>query len=72
MLKQLSYLLVVFGTLFSTHLYAQTLKATGPNQVKVGQRFQVSWSIDANASGFTAPEITNFRVLGGPNQSTSM
>ncbi|MGB0916873.1 MAG: BatD family protein [Flavobacteriales bacterium] len=72
MTKQLSYLFLLVGMLISSISFAQNFEASGPGQVQMGQRFQVTWSIDANASGFTAPEITNFRVLGGPNQSTSM
>ena len=58
--------------LFSTSSMAQKLTASAPSQVQVGQRFQVTWELNANGSGFVAPEITNFQVLGGPNQSTSM
>lgn len=53
-------------------VFAQKLTASAPSQVQVGQRFQVSWELNTNGSNFVAPEITDFQVLGGPNQSTSM
>lgn len=53
-------------------VFAQKLTASAPAQVQVGQRFQVSWELNTNGSNFVAPEITDFQVLGGPNQSTSM
>jgi hypothetical protein len=57
---------------FSQHAIAQKLTASAPSQVQVGQRFRVTWELNASGSDFVAPEITDFRVLGGPNQSTSM
>lgn len=69
-LKYLFALLV--GSLFSGVALGQKLTASAPNQVQVGQRFQVTWELNASGSNFVAPEITDFQVLGGPNQSTSM
>ncbi len=40
--------------------------------VEVGQRFQVTFSIDADANGFAQPDFSKFRVLSGPNQSRGM
>lgn len=70
---KLKYLFVLLaGSLFSGIAFGQKLTASGPNQVQVGQRFQVTWELNASGSNFVAPEITDFQVLGGPNQSTSM
>ena len=71
-LKTTYLLLLLVGVLFSGSVVAQKLTASAPSQVQVGQRFQVTWEFNANGSGFVAPEIANFQVLGGPNQSTSM
>lgn len=53
---------------------AQTpkLTATAPAEVGVGDNFRISWELNTSGSDFVAPEITDFQVLGGPNQSTSM
>lgn len=73
MILRLTYLVVLLGSLLqASQSFAQKLVASGPSQVQVGQRFRVTWELNSNGSNFTAPEITDFRVLGGPNQSTSM
>lgn len=70
---RLTYLLVGLLGLFQvSSAYAQKLTASAPSQVQVGQRFRVTWELNTGGSNFVAPEITDFRVLGGPNQSTSM
>ncbi len=69
---RLTYLLLLLGMIFSVDVSAQKLTASAPSQVQVGQRFRVTWELNAGGSEFVAPEITDFRVLGGPNQSTSM
>jgi hypothetical protein len=50
---------------------AQTLEVKAPSQVGVGQRFQISWTINGNGSDLKLPDIKGFSVLGGPNQSMS-
>ena len=42
------------------------------NRVVVGEQFQVSFSINTNASNFNAPDLSNFITYSGPNQSSSM
>ncbi len=63
---------MLLGILFSTDMLAQKLTGSAPSQVQVGQRFRVTRELNAGGSDFVAPEISDFRVLGGPNQSTSM
>lgn len=71
--SRITYLIILLSAFFlGGSVSAQELTAKGPSQVQVGQRFQVTWSINANGSSFTAPEISDFQVLGGPNQSTQM
>jgi hypothetical protein len=72
MTLRLTYFLVLLATLFSVGSVAQELTASAPSQVQVGQRFRVTWELNAGGSNFSAPQISDFRVLGGPNQSTSM
>lgn len=50
---------------------AQTLEVKAPSQVGVGQRFQISWTLNGNGSDLKLPDIKGFSVLGGPNQSMS-
>lgn len=40
--------------------------------VKTGDRFQIQFSANATMKNFKAPDLSKFRVLSGPNQSTQM
>src|SRR3546814_8977891 len=42
------------------------------NQVATGERFQIEFVVNSNGNGFVAPDLSNFRILSGPNQSSSM
>jgi hypothetical protein len=44
--------------------------AQAPKQVYLGQRFQLTFTINAEGSNFMSPEITNFNVLNGPMMSS--
>ena len=46
--------------------------ATSRNSVKTGDRFQIQFSANQKVSNFKAPNLSNFRVLAGPSQSTQM
>jgi hypothetical protein len=45
---------------------------TSHNSVKTGDRFQIQFTANTKISNFKAPNLSNFRVLSGPNQSTNM
>ena len=50
-----------------------TFSATvSKNRLVVGEQFQLSFSINTNASNFNAPDLNDFIVYSGPNQSSSM
>lgn len=49
-----------------------SFEASAKSTVAVGERFQVSYSLNTNGSGFRAPSFSGFDILSGPNQSTSM
>lgn len=48
-----------------------TFTASAKSKVRVGERFQLNFTINAEGKGFRGPEITDFQVLSGPNASTS-
>jgi hypothetical protein len=55
--------------------FGQEIKFTATaskRQVAVGERFQISFSINSSASSFTPPDLGAFDILSGPNQSTSV
>jgi hypothetical protein len=45
--------------------------ASSEKVVQTGERFRLVFTVNANASGFEAPDISNFDVLSGPARSTS-
>ena len=45
--------------------------AAGPQEVSLGEQFEISFSVNGNGSSFIGPQITGFAVLSGPNPSTS-
>jgi hypothetical protein len=54
-------------------LYAADIEfiANGPQEVSLGEQFEITFSINGNGSSFIGPQITGFAVLSGPNPSTS-
>ncbi len=46
-------------------------RATANDVVAVGDQFRLIFSVNAQASGFTAPVLKDFSVLAGPSQSSS-
>lgn len=72
MIKQLSFIFFVFCGLLA-HAQNEKLEVKlSRDVVSVGQRFQISFSVDASASDFQPPSFTGFRILSGPNQSRRM
>jgi len=71
-------ILYVLLCLFLIHLpfsgNAQTKLSAGVshNPVAVGQQFRLNFELNASGSIFTAPDLSAFQVLSGPNQSKSM
>ncbi len=57
-------------------LYSQSVKFTASsskNPVPTGDRFEIIFELtNAQGSNFQAPKISDFRILGGPNQSTQI
>jgi len=69
----LKYGILLLFLITGSDLWAQnvSITATAPNVVKVGEQFRLNYVVNAKPSSFGAPEISNFYVLSGPNQSTS-
>jgi hypothetical protein len=73
MYSLLKYGILLLFLITGSDLWAQnvSITATAPNVVKVGEQFRLNYVVNAKPSSFGAPEISNFYVLSGPNQSTS-
>lgn len=67
------YILFVLAMCCTQQALSQTLKATGPAQVAVGEQFQVAYSIATqNVSNIRMGNVPSvFEVLVGPSTSTS-
>ncbi|MCD0489277.1 BatD family protein [Pedobacter sp. MC2016-14] len=73
-MKKTPYILVLL-MLWSVTLLAQNIKFTASlsqNTVGTGEAFELSFSVNGNIESFNPPDLSIFRVLGGPNQSSSM
>ena len=67
--------LILFLILFSHHAYSAAVNFTAKSShsvVEIGQRFQITFTINAGGGNFTPPDFGTFGVLSGPNQSSSM
>ena len=71
--RKKTFLVLLLFTLLGATASAQELTASvSPSTVAVGDQVQVTFSLNANGANFRAPTFTDFNVLMGPNQSTSM
>ena len=68
--KLLAILILLLTT--STMLVAQDVRMTlsAPSEVSVGQRFSVTYEVNASAKNFKAPTFTEFNFWGGPMRSS--
>lgn len=66
-------LLTVFIISIISSLVAQNVsfEATGPGAVSQSDRFYLKYTINKNGKNFTAPNLSDFNILSGPNQSQS-
>ncbi|MCB0401742.1 MAG: protein BatD [Flavobacteriales bacterium] len=71
-MKHTVVILTLFFTAISSYAQVKFTAATSHTAVKTGDRFQIQFSANATMKNFKAPDLSNFRVLSGPNQSTNM
>ena len=71
MLKKI--LLATFLLTVGFQLGAQVTFQTkvSKNRLGINERLKVSFEMNKNGDNFTPPQFEGFRVVGGPNQSTS-
>ena len=63
----LLFLLAIPGIIAAQEI---SFSAQAPKQVYVGQRFQLTFTINEDGNNFMGPEITNFNILSGPMMSS--
>lgn len=72
-MKRLLFILAFVPLAFVTR--AQEIKFSGVSshsKVAVGDQFRITYTINTNASSFQSPDLREFNVLSGPNQSSSV
>ena len=67
----ITYILLFVSVVCSAAANEFTVKVSS-STVEVGQRFQVTFTINAQGGNFSQPSFDGLRILGGPNQSQSM
>lgn len=65
--KTILFLSVIFIKNFALAQDVQFTAATSHNALATGDRFQIEFKVNSKISGFTPPDLSNFRVLSGPN-----
>lgn len=72
-LVQLILIFIANSCWMNVNAQAPFLSATASKStVSVGENFQLTYSLNASGKNFRGPDLGDFIVLGGPNQSTSM
>jgi hypothetical protein len=64
-------LIIIFLLSGSARAQNVSFTAEGPRVVEVGEQFMVNFTLNARPSSFNPPDMKDFNVLSGPNQSTS-
>ncbi len=72
-MKKSLILIFFIITSLSWNLFADdiSIRVNAPSQVVAGDRFRLEISVNARPSEFIPPTLSNFRVISGPNQSSS-
>ncbi len=67
----LHILVFLFMASLACHAEEVTFSASAPSSVGVGERFRLTFTLNARPDHFDAPVIDGFRVISGPSQSSS-
>lgn len=72
-MRKLVFLFVLFATFGLAAKAADvTFKASAPPVVAMGERFNLTYTVNADGKDLRVPELSDFDVLMGPSTSTSM
>lgn len=69
LIKAILFILVI--SCFSAAAQDVTFTVDATRVVEVGEQFRLTFTVNARPSSFTPPDLNDFYVLSGPNQSTS-
>ena len=71
MLKNTLLLIFLFALGFQLQAQVTFQTKVSKNRMGINERLKVSFEMNQNGDNFTPPNFEGFRVVGGPNQSTS-
>ena len=70
-MKRLAVIITFYFSLF--FVYAQEFVAKVMyTKIGINQSFNLSFELNGTGSSFKAPDLKNFQIVSGPNQSSSM
>ncbi len=65
------FIIILLGYVHLT--FSQNMIArTSASRVPVGEPFEISFTVEGNATNFTPPKMNDLQILSGPNQSQNM
>jgi len=69
-MKRIVNLMIIMVAFAGFGLHAQSVdfKVSVPNQVSLGERFRLTYKINADVDDFTAPAFDGLSILSGPNR----
>jgi len=70
-MKKVITLLLIISYIGNNLLAQVTFQASANKLVEIGENFRLNFIVNANGTGFTPPDLSNFNVLAGPSTSTS-
>ncbi len=72
-MKKIIPLIAVLLLFLSANGQEISFKASVSNsQISLGERFRLTYTVNANASGFEQPDLSAFNVYSGPNQGSNV
>jgi hypothetical protein len=72
-MKKYLFIFILSALAFIEPVFSQKYVASvGKNKVAVGERFMLSYTLNTSGSNFKFPNLNDFDVYSGPNQSTNM
>jgi hypothetical protein len=73
-IKKILYLILLVGFILHQAAFSQAVltASLNKNSVAVGEQFQLTYTINGNGRNFQGPDLRDFNLLGGPNQSSQI
>lgn len=72
-MKQLKLSILILTIISCNYIAAQNFTAqASKTKVAVGETFQITYTLNTSGGGFKAPNLSDFDIYGGPNQSSNM